>query len=141
MKSEDLKKMGLRATVPRMKILKLLEESEDHHLSAEDIHRTMLAANEDVGLATVYRVLAQFETAGIINRLSFDTTKAVYELDDSGHHDHLLCNTCGSVTEFVDPEIERLQKEIAKSHEFTINYHEMNIFGTCRACREKSVTD
>lgn len=128
---EQLKSMGLKATGPRMKILRLFEESDQTHLSADDVYRLLLNEQEDVGLATVYRVLTQFEQAGILMRHRFDDDKSVYELNKGGHHDHLLCIQCGRVEEFYDPEIERRQKRIAAERGFKIHDHSLHLYVDC----------
>ncbi len=128
---EQLKSMGLKATGPRMKILKLFEDSQQSHLSAEDIYRLLLNDQEDVGLATVYRVLTQFEQAGILVRHRFDDDKSVYELNRGEHHDHLLCIQCGRVEEFYDAEIERRQKAIAAERGFAIHDHSLYLYVDC----------
>jgi Fur family ferric uptake transcriptional regulator len=127
----QLKSMGLKVTAPRMKILHLFEESSESHLTAEDVYRLLLAENTDVGLATVYRVLTQFEQAGLLVRHRFDNDKAVYELNKGGHHDHLLCIQCGRVEEFYDPEIERRQKKIAADRGFKIQEHSLYLYADC----------
>ena len=128
---DQLKSLGLKATGPRMKILQLFEDEELSHLSAEEIYRMLLAEHEDVGLATVYRVLTQFEQAGILVRHRFDDDKSVYELNKGGHHDHLLCIQCGRVEEFYDPEIEKRQKQIAAERGFTIHDHCLYLYVDC----------
>jgi Fur family ferric uptake transcriptional regulator len=128
---DQLKSLGLKATGPRMKILQLFEDEELSHLSAEEIYRMLLAEHEDVGLATVYRVLTQFEQAGILVRHRFDNDKSVYELNKGGHHDHLLCIQCGRVEEFYDPEIEKRQKQIAAERGFTIHDHSLYLYVDC----------
>ena len=127
----DLKNIGLKATLPRLKILNLFEQSEVRHLTAEDVYRMLLAENVDVGLATVYRVLTQFEQAGLLIRHHFESGKAVYELNQGGHHDHLVCLQCGRVEEFYDAEIERRQKKIAAERGFTIHDHSLHIYADC----------
>ncbi|WP_432719652.1 ferric iron uptake transcriptional regulator [Jeongeupia wiesaeckerbachi] len=136
-KANELKGMGLKATGPRLKILNLFETSEQRHLSAEDVYRVLMAEHTDIGLATVYRVLTQFEQAGILERHHFETGKAVFELSQGGHHDHLVCVKCGKVEEFCDPEIELRQEAIAKSHGFEIQDHEMYLYGICKDCQQK----
>jgi Fur family ferric uptake transcriptional regulator len=131
MGGDQLKSMGLKVTAPRMKILQLFEESDESHLTAEDVYRLLLADNTDVGLATVYRVLTQFEQAGLLVRHRFDDDKAVYELNRGGHHDHLLCIQCGRVEEFYDPEIERRQKKIAADRGFKIQEHSLYLYADC----------
>lgn len=128
---DALKAMGLKATMPRIKILNLFETSKVRHLSAEDVYKMLIAEGIDVGLATVYRVLTQFEQAGILMRHHFEGGKAVYELNQGGHHDHLVCLQCGRVEEFYDPEIERRQVRIAKERGFTIHDHSLHIYADC----------
>ncbi len=128
---EQLKNMGLKATGPRMKILRLFEESNQTHLSADDVYRLLINDGDDVGLATVYRVLTQFEQAGILVRHRFDDDKSVYELNKGGHHDHMLCIQCGRVEEFHDPEIERRQKKIAAERGFRIHDHSLYLYVDC----------
>jgi Fur family ferric uptake transcriptional regulator len=128
---DQLKSLGLKATGPRMKILQLFEDAAESHLSAEEIYRRLLAEHEDVGLATVYRVLTQFEQAGILVRHRFDNDKSVYELNKGGHHDHLLCIQCGRVEEFYDPEIEKRQRQIAAERGFRIHDHCLYLYVDC----------
>ena len=128
---QSLKNMGLKATFPRLKILELFEKSTLRHMTAEDVYRMLLAENMDIGLATVYRVLTQFEQAGLLERSHFESGKAVYEKKDGPHHDHLVCIQCGHVEEFYDEEIERRQKKIAKERGFAIHEHALNIFADC----------
>lgn len=127
----DLKSAGLKATLPRLKILSLFESSADRHLTAEEVYRLLIAEGEDVGLATVYRVLTQFETAGILMRHHFEGNKAVFELNKGHHHDHIVCLQCGKVEEFYDPEIEKRQQRIAKERGFTIHEHSLDIYADC----------
>jgi Fur family transcriptional regulator, ferric uptake regulator len=129
--SEQLKSMGLKATAPRLRILGLFEQAEKRHLTADEVYRHLLHENMDVGLATVYRVLTQFEQAGILIRHHFDNDKAVYELNQGGHHDHLLCLQCGRVEEFVDAEIERRQCKIAEERGFQIHEHSLYLYVDC----------
>ncbi len=129
MESSDLKKAGLKVTLPRMKILDLLANSPERHLKAEDIYRTLLDAGEDIALATVYRVLTQFEAAGLVTRHHFDGGHAVFELNDGDHHDHLVDIKTGRVVEFYDEIIEKRQKEIARKYGFTITEHTMILYG------------
>lgn len=133
--SVDLKEAGLKVTLPRIRILEALENSKDRHLSAEDVYKIMLDASEEVGLATVYRVLTQFETAGIVIRHNFEGGRAVFELDDRAHHDHLVCTRCGQIHEFVDAIIEKHQDEIATKHNFQISDHALTIYGVCQNCQ------
>lgn len=127
----DLKNMGLKATLPRLKILNVFETSTARHLSAEDVYRHLLDDEMDIGLATIYRVLTQFEQAGILIRHHFESGKAVYELDQGDHHDHLVCNQCGRVEEFYDEEIEIKQTKIAKDRGFEIIGHSLHIYADC----------
>ncbi|WP_255989952.1 ferric iron uptake transcriptional regulator [Chitinolyticbacter albus] len=133
----DLKEAGLKATGPRLKILNLFEHSEQRHMTAEDVYRLLLNDHTDVGLATVYRVLTQFEQAGILVRHHFESGKAVFELNQGGHHDHLVCVKCGKVEEFYDPEIEKRQDAIADKHGFEIQDHELYLYGVCAECQQK----
>ena len=133
-KASHLKDIGLKATGPRLKILDLFERSSARHLSAEDVYRLLLAEEVDIGLATVYRVLTQFEQAGILVRHHFESGKAVYELDEGAHHDHMVCMSCGRVTEFFSPEIEELQNKIAEQHNFRIREHSLYLYGECKDC-------
>lgn len=135
MDSQDLKNAGLKATGPRIKILELLEQGDNAHLSAEDIYRMLTETGEDVGLATVYRVLTQFESAGLVVRHKFEDGRAVFELDSGGHHDHIVCVGCGKVKEFVDNVIEQRQKEIAEKAGFQMTDHCLYIYGLCANCR------
>ncbi|TJZ65210.1 ferric iron uptake transcriptional regulator [Chitiniphilus eburneus] len=135
--ASDLKDAGLKATGPRLKILNLFESSEQRHMTAEDVYRLLLSDNTDIGLATVYRVLTQFEQAGILVRHHFESGKAVFELNQGGHHDHLVCVKCGKVEEFYDPEIEQRQDAIAAKHDFEIQEHELYLYGVCADCRAK----
>ncbi|CAD7839516.1 MAG: Ferric uptake regulation protein FUR [Olavius algarvensis Gamma 3 endosymbiont] len=129
MESADLKNAGLKVTLPRMKILELLESSANRHLKAEDIYKMLLDSGEEIALATVYRVLTQFETAGLVTRHHFDGGHAVFEIDDGEHHDHLVDISTGRVVEFYDEIIEQRQQEIADSYGFTITEHTMVLYG------------
>jgi len=129
MESADIKNAGLKVTLPRMKILELLESSADRHLKAEDIYKMLLDSGEEIALATVYRVLTQFETAGLVTRHHFDGGHAVFEIDDGEHHDHLVDIATGRVVEFYDEIIEQRQKEIASKYNFTISEHTMVLYG------------
>ncbi|HHO68736.1 MAG TPA: ferric iron uptake transcriptional regulator [Gammaproteobacteria bacterium] len=131
MESSDLRKAGLKVTLPRMKILEILETSETRHLSAEDVYKQLLDAREDIGLATVYRVLTQFEAAGLVTRHHFEGGHSVFELNEGGHHDHIVCNQCGKITEFVDETIEKCQHDVAKREGFEIRDHALIIYGDC----------
>jgi len=128
LESSDLKKAGLKATGPRLKILQLLEESAERHLAAEDIYRQLIEAGEDVGLATVYRVLAQFEHAGLVTRHNFESGRSVFELDQGAHHDHMVCLETGNVIEFVNSDVEQLQRSIADSHGYELVDHRFVLY-------------
>ncbi len=125
---QELRKAGLKVTLPRLKILEILENSEPRHLSAEDIYRQLLETGEDIGLATVYRVLTQFETAGLVTRHNFEGGHSVFEMDDGQHHDHMVCIESGEVVEFTNDEIERIQKDIARSHGFELIDHNLVLY-------------
>ena len=127
----DLRSVGLKATLPRLKIINVFERSGVRHLTAEDVYRQLLADGLDVGLATVYRVLTQFEQAGLLIRHHFETGKAVFELNDEKHHDHLVCLTCGRVEEFFDAEIEKRQTKIARERGFEISEHALYLYAEC----------
>jgi Fur family ferric uptake transcriptional regulator len=127
----DLKTIGLKATLPRLKILEIFQKTETRHLSAEDVYRQLLTEHMDIGLATVYRVLTQFEQAGLLARNHFDNGKAVFELNEGTHHDHLVCLVCGRVEEFYDAEIEKRQHSIAKSRGFSLQEHALSLYGVC----------
>ncbi len=128
----ELKNAGLKATLPRLKILSLFETSNVRHLTAEDIYRMLLTEGDaDIGLATIYRVLTQFEQAGLLIRHHFESGKAVFELNQGGHHDHLVCMQCGRVEEFYDPEIEKRQEKIAKERGFAIREHSLYLYADC----------
>lgn len=129
--SPDLKASGLKATLPRLKILEIFQNSKVRHLSAEDVYKILLTENMDVGLATVYRVLTQFEQAGLLHRNHFESGKAIFELNEGSHHDHLVCLDCGKVEEFYDEHIEKRQHTIAKERGFTIAEHSLAIYGNC----------
>ena len=125
---KELRKAGLKITLPRLKILEILESSKDRHLSAEDIYKELLGSGEDIGLATVYRVLTQFEAAGLVTRHNFEGGHSVFELDDGDHHDHMVCVDTGEVTEFVSEEIERLQHEIAEKYGYDLVDHSLVLY-------------
>ncbi|MGB8251054.1 MAG: ferric iron uptake transcriptional regulator [Azonexus sp.] len=139
---QSLKNMGLKATVPRLKILELFEKSSLRHMTAEDVYRMLIADNMDIGLATVYRVLTQFEQAGLLERHFFESGKAVFEINRGSHHDHLVCIDCGRVEEFYDAEIERRQNSIAEERGFAIEEHALYLYARCAKTncpnREKS---
>ncbi|MCA3212057.1 MAG: ferric iron uptake transcriptional regulator [Burkholderiales bacterium] len=133
--SAELKSSGLKATLPRMKILEVFQRAAaatgQRHLSAEDVYKALIAENLDVGLATVYRVLQQFEQAGLLSRSHFEQGRAVFELNEGSHHDHLVCLTCGKVEEFVDTDIEQRQHAIAERHGFELRDHALALYGVC----------
>ena len=140
----ELKSFGLKATTPRMRILELFLKasgSSVRHLTAEDVYKMLLAENLDVGLATVYRVLTQFETAGLLVRRHLGTDLATYELENGEHHDHIVCVRCGNIEEFVDPEIENRQKAIAEKLGFELQGHSLSLYGLCAECRKKAEID
>lgn len=129
--ADELRNTGLKATLPRLKILDIFQKSEQRHLSAEDVYRLLLAEHSEIGLATVYRVLTQFEQAGLLSRHHFEAGKAVYELHDDEHHDHLVCLDCGHVEEFFDPEIEKRQNQVAKDRGFELEDHALSLYARC----------
>ena len=129
--AEELKSSGLKATLPRIKILEVFQKAEPRHLTAEDVYKVLLTGGADIGLATVYRVLMQFEQAGILSRNHFEAGKAVFELNEGKHHDHLVCITCGRVEEFFDPEIERRQKAVANARGFDLQDHALSLYAAC----------
>jgi Fur family ferric uptake transcriptional regulator len=133
--SRQLKDAGLKITMPRLKILHILEQSVEHHLSAEDVYKGLLEMGEDVGLATVYRVLTQFEAAGLVSRHNFEGGFSVFELIQGEHHDHLVCIKCGRVEEFIDSMIEQRQHMIAERAGFNMTDHALTIYGYCRSCQ------
>jgi Fur family ferric uptake transcriptional regulator len=129
--SQNLKSIGLKATFPRLKILDLFQKTDLRHMTAEDVYRALLAENMDIGLATVYRVLTQFEQAGLLTRHYFESGKAVFELNEGHHHDHLVCLQCGKVEEFYDPEIEKRQLKVAKERGFAVHEHALYLYCDC----------
>ncbi|MEY4713533.1 MAG: putative transcriptional regulator Fur (Ferric uptake regulation protein), Fur family [Pseudomonadota bacterium] len=133
---DELKSTGLKATVPRLKILDVFQRGSQRHMTAEDVFRVLLDERSDIGLATVYRVLTQFEQAGILLRSHFESGKAVYELNEGQHHDHLVCLDCGRVEEFYDPEIEKRQHDVARAKGFDIADHALSLYAHCtkKAC-------
>lgn len=133
--SQQIKDAGLKVTVPRVKILGILETTDQRHLSAEDVYKELLAAGEDIGLATVYRVLTQFEAAGLVCRHHFEGGQSVFELNRGGHHDHLVCIKCGLILEFVEEVIEERQRAIAEQKGFHIEDHSLVIYGICPDCQ------
>ena len=134
-KSKDLKDAGLKITLPRIKILQVLENSSIQHVSAEDVYKKLIAADEEIGLATVYRVLTQFEQAGLVTRHNFEGGHSVFELSKEDHHDHIVCQKCGKITEFSDEKIEMRQTEVAKSLGYTLLDHNLNMYGLCPECQ------
>ncbi|NBX00628.1 MAG: ferric iron uptake transcriptional regulator [Methylophilaceae bacterium] len=128
---DELKNVGLKATLPRLKVLSLFEKSKERHMSAEDVYKILLSTGDDVGLATVYRVLTQFEQAGLLLRHHFEGGKAVFELNHGEHHDHIVCMQCGRVEEFCDENIELLQHKAAEERGFKINEHSLYIYADC----------
>ena len=134
---DELKSTGLKATLPRLKILEIFQTGTQRHMTAEDVFRVLLNERSDIGLATVYRVLTQFEQAGILERSHFESGKAVYELIEGTHHDHLICTSCGRVEEFYDAEIERRQQMIAKDKGWILQDHAMSLYGLCGNCASK----
>ena len=133
--SQELKNAGLKITLPRLKILELLESSTVHHLSAEDVYKILLTNGEEIGLATVYRVLTQFEAAGLVVRHHFEGGHSVFELSSDSHHDHIVCVKCGHVEEFHDEEIESRQRSVAEKLGFELTDHNLNMYGLCRDCQ------
>ena len=134
---DDLKSTGLKATLPRLKILEIFQGGKQRHMTAEDVFRVLLDERSDIGLATVYRVLTQFEQAGILLRSNFESGKAVYELNEGQHHDHFVCTACGKVEEFYDPEIEKRQQMIAARMGWSIQDPSMSLYGQCADCTTK----
>ncbi|MFI4917924.1 MAG: ferric iron uptake transcriptional regulator [Legionellales bacterium] len=135
--SQQLKNVGLKITTPRLKVLQILEQSLNHHLSAEGVYKALMEMGDDVGLATVYRVLTQFEAAGLVSRHNFEGGHSVFELSQGAHHDHLVCVKCGLVEEFVDEVIELRQKAIAEKAHFKMTDHALNIYGVCPHCNDR----
>jgi len=133
--TQGLKDVGLKITHPRIKIMRILLTSDERHVSAEDVYRLLLANNEEIGLATVYRVLTQFEGAGLVTRHHFESGHSVFELSPEHHHDHIVCIKCGHVEEFADPDIEARQLEVAKRLGFELTDHNLNMYGICADCR------
>ena len=134
---DELKNTGLKATLPRLKILEIFQAGKQRHMTAEDVFRVLLEERSDIGLATVYRVLTQFEQAGLLNRSNFESGKAVYEINEGQHHDHLVCLDCGKVEEFYDAEIERRQQLIAKDKGWILQDHAMSLYGLCADCASR----
>lgn len=136
--NQELRAVGLKVTLPRVKILQILENSKTKHLSAEDVYKALIEAEEDVGLATVYRVLTQFESAGLVSRHHFEGGHSVFELMSDDHHDHIVCDSCGKVEEFFDDIIELQQEKIAQKFGYKITDHSMYLYGICAACQAES---
>ena len=139
MESQDLRNVGLKVTLPRLKILEILENNALRHMSAEDVYKLLIQEDADIGLATIYRVLMQFAEAGILFRRHFESGHAVFELNEGQHHDHLVCTGCGKVDEFVDDGIELRQHEIATERGFVLHEHALSLYGTCADCTAKKV--
>ena len=137
MNDNELREAGLKVTIPRIKILRILEAGNPSHLSAEDVYRRLLDQGEDVGLATVYRVLTQFEAAGLVRRHNFESGHSVFELNQGEHHDHLVCIRCDTVVEFMDEDIERRQTAVAKNAGFHMTDHSQIVYGVCKTCQVK----
>lgn len=133
--STDLKEAGLKTTLPRLRILTILEEGKQRHFSAEDVYKALLEAGEDIAFATVYRVLTQFENAGLVLKHNFEGGRSVFELDRGKHHDHMVCVKCNKVTEFFDAEIEERQQKIADKHNFDLQDHSLYLYGVCKNCK------
>jgi Fur family ferric uptake transcriptional regulator len=129
--AEELKSSGLKATLPRIRILEVFQKTQRRHMTAEDVYKALLAEDADIGLATVYRVLMQFEQAGLLTRSNFESGKSVFELNEGQHHDHLVCLTCGRVEEFYDPEIEQRQRAVAQAHGFELQDHALSLYAVC----------
>ena len=136
-RAAELKTNGLRATLPRLKVMEIFERAKQRHLSAEDVYKALLDEHADIGLATVYRVLMQFVHAGLLSRNIFDSGKAVFEINEGKHHDHMVCLRCGTVAEFYDAEIERRQHAVATQHGFELREHTLALYGLCNSpdCR------
>ncbi|MCZ6719382.1 MAG: ferric iron uptake transcriptional regulator [Gammaproteobacteria bacterium] len=132
METQDLKKAGLKATLPRIRILQMLETSKQRHMSAEDVYKALMEAGEDVGLATIYRVLTQFEAASLVTRHHFEGGHSVFELKQGPHHDHIMCIQCGKIVEFVDDIIEERQRVMAEQNGFDIEDHSLILYGRCK---------
>ena len=135
MESSELRKAGLKVTLPRMKILDILENTSSRHQSAEDVYKALLDTGEDIGLATVYRVLTQFEAAGLVTRHHFEGGHSVFELNEGSHHDHIVCVKCGQVDEFIDETIEKRQQAIAKGLGYELTDHCLYMYGICKKCQ------
>ena len=134
--TKNLKHAGLKTTQPRLKVLDVLETSQNHHMTAEDVYKRLLETEQEIGLATVYRILTQFETAGLVIRHNFEGGRALYELDNGAHHDHMVCVECGKVFEFVDRTIEQQQRNVAAKAGFTMEDHSLSLYGVCNGMKE-----
>lgn len=134
--TKNLKQAGLKTTQPRLKVLDVLETSPIHHMTAEDVYKRLLETEQEIGLATVYRILTQFETAGLVIRHNFEGGRALYELDNGAHHDHMVCVECGKVFEFVDRTIEQQQRNVAAKAGFTMEDHSLSLYGVCNGMKE-----
>lgn len=137
MESKDIRDAGLKVTLPRLKILDMLEKSSNRHLSAEDMYKALMDNGEEIGLATVYRVLTQFEAAGLVKRHHFEGGNSVFELSETEHHDHILCVKCGRVDEFIDEIIEERQHAVAKDMGYEMTDHSLYMYGVCSECNKK----
>ncbi len=135
--NQELRKAGLKVTLPRVKIMQILESAESRHMSAEDVYQALRDADEDVGLATVYRVLTQFESAGLVTRHHFEGGHSVFEMTPEDHHDHIVCTKCGHVEEFYDDIIEKQQRKAAEKFGFSISDHSLYIYGLCADCQKE----
>ena len=138
--ADELKSSGLKATLPRIKILEVFQRAQERHMTAEDVYKALLTEGADIGLATVYRVLMQFEQAGLLSRSHFESGKSVFELNEGQHHDHLVCLSCGRVEEFFDPEIEKRQRDVAARHGFELQDRALSLYAVCNkpACPHRS---
>ena len=134
--TKNLKEAGLKTTQPRLKVLDVLETNPIHHMTAEDVYKRLLETEQEIGLATVYRILTQFETAGLVIRHNFEGGRALYELDNGAHHDHMVCVECGKVFEFVDRTIEQQQRNVAAKAGFTMEDHSLSLYGVCNGMKE-----
>lgn len=135
MNAKDLKDIGLKVTLPRLRVLAILETSENHHMGVEEIYRQLILQNQEVGIATIYRILTQFEKSGIVNKLNFENDKYVYEISNIEHHDHLICVKCGKIDEFTDDTIEKCQLLIADKFNYKLTDHSLHLYGLCAKCQ------
>ena len=134
--TKNLKQAGLKTTQPRLKVLDVLETSQNHHMTAEDVYKRLLETEQEIGLATVYRILTQFEAAGLVIRHHFEGGRALYELDNGAHHDHMVCVECGKVFEFFDRTIEQRQRNVAAKAGFSMEDHSLSLYGVCNGMKE-----